>query len=411
MKLQSKMDDLSKQVQSIAAEPLTDKGAAPHTGATGSTVPCYLEQWLASTNSQPKAAKEGSDDAVSTTESVDDTEPPGFFDFLSNELDDGRAFASFRVNSTGSMSESFSSSVRESDILSKINNMSSQSRSTNFSLAGGNLTGGVVGTVLGGIANAVKDVANGVMDSLSVSGLAALGGAAFADIPKHWNDSTANLPRANYTVSLVSPYGNPISQLINLHIPMAMLLAGALPLSTGKQSYTSPFLVELYDKGRCQTRLGMIDSLSITRGTGNLGYNNEGHAMAIDVSFSVIDMSSIMSMPITQGFTIGKVATVVATTTAAAVIGGPAAAAVAGVGTAAVQSGVFDDDNVFTDYLAVISGMGLADQIYTSRKLKLNLTRAMANWDSFTSASHFAGFVGEILPVSMFSALFKGTAR
>jgi hypothetical protein len=137
----------------------------------------------------------------------------------------------------------------------------------------------------------------------------------------------------------VSPYGNPISQLLNLYIPLSMLLAGALPLATGKQSYTSPFLCQLFDKGRCQTRLGIIDSLSITRGTGNLGFDNEGHAMAIDITFTVKDLSSIMYMPIAEGFSLNPL------------------------------NGIFDDDTVFSDYMAVISGMSLNDQTYRMRKL------------------------------------------
>ena len=68
-----------------------------------------------------------------------------------------------------------------------------------------------------------------------------------------------------------------------------MLLAGILPLSTGKASYTSPFLCQLYDRGRLQIRLGMIESLSITRGTTNLAFDKHGQALGIDVTFSVVE--------------------------------------------------------------------------------------------------------------------------
>lgn len=405
LQLQRNMDDLSRVIQSQnTGQKLTD--TRPTFTSQDTYRPGYLEKWLASGAAIPKAVKDataGSNEATSTTESIPDKEPTGFFDFLATELDDGSAFASFRVNATGHIQESFSNSVVESELQSKINGMSSQSRSTNFSLANGNLDGGIIGKTLGGIANAARDVMTGVMDQLSISGLAALGGAAFVDIPKHWQSSQAQLPRANYTVSLVSPYGNPISQLVNLHIPLAMLLAGALPLSTGKQSYTSPFLVELYDKGRCQTRLGMIDSLSITRGVGNLGFDNEGHAMAIDVSFSVIDMSSVLHMPISQGFSL--------TTALAGAAGGIAGGVVGAVAGAAVANGIFDDDTVFSDYMAVLSGMGLADQIYSAKKLKLNLTKTMVNWDSWNSASHFASFVGDTLPARLVSSVFRGVAR
>jgi hypothetical protein len=90
--------------------------------------------------------------------------------------------------------------------------------------------------------------------------------------------------------------------MFNIYIPLAMIMAGALPLATGKQSYTSPFLCEVHDRGRLLTRLGIIDSLSITRGTSNLGFNNVGKAMSMEISFSVLDLSSIMSMPIRPSF-------------------------------------------------------------------------------------------------------------
>lgn len=332
------------------------------------------------------------------------TADDGFLSFMEAELNDGGAFAGFRVNATGAVGESFSNSVTESEIANKINSMSSSSRSTKFDLAGGNLGDGPIAGAVKSILGAAGDVVAGAADSLGVSGLAALAGAAFVDIPKHWESSTASLPRAQYTINLVSPYGNPMSQLMNIHIPLCMLLAAALPISTGKQSYTSPFICEIYDKGRCQIRLGIVDSLSITRGTGNLGFTNEGHVMAVDVSFSVLDLSSVMHMPISQG--INMAATLVGATAGAAA-GGLLGA---GLGAAAVTlaAPTFDDDTVYSDYMALLGGMGLADQIYSWRKYKLNLTRQMTNWNSWFSSSHFASWLGNTPPARLLSMRFKG---
>lgn len=423
--------NITTAVQAAYQQTLTD------TGGNGWTN--YLTKWLGTSQAQTQA---DSGTTSSTTESLND-DPNGpvspsqaydsnFWDYLGAELDDGSAFVSFRVNATGPINESFSSQAQESDIAQKINSISSQSRSAEFDLANGNLGGGVIGETLGAAVGAVGNLVKGALDSVQLSGLAALGGAAFVDIPKSWVSSAASLPRMNYTINLVSPYGNKVSQLLNLYIPLAMLLAGALPISTGKQSYTSPFLVELFDKGRCQTRLGLIDSLSITRGTGNTGFNRDGHAMGIEVTFSVMDMSSILAMPISQGFSSGATSTL---STAAAVTGaitgasgGPVTAAVGAAVGATVGAGagavvdaannvaqtianLFDDDNAFSDYLAVLAGMGLADQIYSANKFKLNLTRAMTSWNTWYSVSHFASFMGDTLPGHLVSAIFKGTAR
>ena len=333
------------------------------------------------------------------------TASDGFGAFLKAEMDDGSEFVCFRVNATGAVGESFSNSVADSEIANKINSMSSSSRSTSFDLAGGNIFGdNPLGAAAQGILSAAKDVASGVMDQLKISGLAALAGAAFVDIPKHWESSSASLNRASYTINLVSPYGNPMSQLMNIHIPLACLLAMVLPLSAGKQAYTSPFILEMYDKGRCQTRLGMVDQMSITRGTGNLGFTNEGHVMAVDVSFSIIDLSSIMHMPVSQGISFSAAA---AGAAFGAAVGGIAGAA-AGFPLGALAAGAFDEDTVFTDYMAVLGGMGLADQIYPWKKYKLNLTRQMANFNTWLSWAHFASFAGNTPPGRLVSMIYKG---
>lgn len=370
----------------------------------------YMQRWFGVKASQPKSAT-----ATSGMEPIAEEGDDGasWLDFLKAEMDDGAAFACFRVNSTGQVQESFSSSVTESELSNKLNSMSSSSRSTSFSFANGNIVGGMLGEAIGSVTSAVGDVLRGVGDALQISGLAALAGSAFVDIPKHWQSSSANLPTMSYTINLVSPYGNPISQLINLYVPLCMLLAAALPISTGRQSYGSPFILELYDKGRCQTRLGMIDSLTITRGTGNLGFDNDGHAMGIDVSFSVVDMSSILHMPITQGFamnTAGAAAGAIAGARAG-VVGAAVGAAAGGFIGAAAQAS-FDEDTVFSDYMAVLGSMGLADQIYPMRKLKLNLTKQLGSFDQLTSAAAIASFAGDTLPARAWSAVFfKGVER
>lgn len=307
--------------------------------------------------------------------------PSGFLEYLRAEYDDASQFASFRVDYTGPADESFSNSVTESDLASKFNNLSSQGKAAQFTFAGGNIAGGTaIGDLAQGALGAVKDFAKGALDMFQMSGLMALGGSAFVDIPKHWESSTATLPRMSYSMQLVSPYGNQISQMTNLYIPLCMLLAGALPLMTGRQSYTSPFILELYDQGRCQTRLGMIDSLSVSRGTSNLGFNKDNNAMSIDISFSVVDLSSVLSIPITTGFSFNPL------------------------------EGLFDDDNVYTDYINVLSSMSLNQQIYAWPKFKLNLAKKIRVLSQMNSKAYWSSYVHNS-PAGILDIFFKGTDR
>lgn len=146
----------------------------------------------------------------------------------------------------------------------------------------------------------------------------------------------------SYKMELRSPYGHPVARMQYEMIPMLMLLAMALPRSTGKQSYTSPFLVEAYCQGRGQVRIGLIDSVTITRGVGNMPWSKKGEPRGIDVDFSIMDLSSIMSMPLNS------------------------------------NQNLFDDENAYTDYMATLGGLSLADQIYSLRKLNIDMTRALS---------------------------------
>ena len=292
----------------------------------------------------------------------------GFFDA---EFRQGSQFAVFKVDYTGAQQEAFANTTIESDLSQKYNGISSQAREAKFSLADGNITGTAIEDLAKNTIGAAMDVAKGVLSGVTmglsdvvVGALKGLTGTGFIDIPKHWQSSTAQLPRGSYTIQLVSPYGNPISQIQNIYIPLAMLLAGALPLSTGSQSYTSPFLVQLFDRGRCQIQLGMIESINITRGTTNLAFNNRGQAMAIDVTFTVVDLSSIMHMPISTGSLFeGNMA--------------------------------LDEDNILMDYLAVLAGQDLYSQIYQIPKAKLNFAKRIRGLEKLSSPAYWASWMHE----------------
>jgi hypothetical protein len=391
--------DLQDAIRKIYGTPIT-ADAPPEFTNNSASKPGYLQRWLTSAMSKVKI---GANESATTTETQEKykEEEPSISTFLESELDDGSQFVSFRVNHTGSVGEGFTNQAGTSDLANKMNGIVSQARSANFSMANGNLIGGAAGSALGWAVDKVRDFTTGVLDSVELSGLATLAGAAFVDIPKAWQTSAAQLPRSTYTINLVSPYGNPISQFLNLDLPLAMLLAGALPKSTGKQSHVGPFMVELYDRGRCQTRLGMIDSIQINRGVGNIAFNQDGKALAIDVTFSVLDMSEVLHAPISENFSlVDGVAQAVGS-----LAGTP------GQAVAAALTGGFDEETVFSDYMAILSGMSLNDQIYPLRKLKLNLTRKMAAFEAWKSPAHIASFIGDTFPARMVGAFYRGTDR
>jgi hypothetical protein len=300
-----------------------------------------------------------------------------YYNFMVAATQDGQEWVSFRVTDVGTIGESFSSSTTEPSIKSKINQQSEQSRMMRIDFADGNLTGGAVGAVVDQVKSAVSSVVSGVAEGLHMSGIAALMGSAFVDIPEVWQASQADLPKADFTIKLRSPYGNKMSRLQNLVIPLACLLATGLPLATGRKSHTSPFIVEAYCRGRFAIKLGLVDRISVTRGQGNVGWTRDGQPLGIDVSFSIKDLSSIMTMPVTtQLGTAGSIFMA-----GVNLVGGGTAAAYA----SALVPSTWDEDNSYTDYLGVLGGLDMQDFVNASNRWKLSRFRAYREMQRNTS--------------------------
>lgn len=302
-----------------------------------------------------------------------------FVNYFDSEFRDGSEFAVFKVEHTGSVSESFSNTTVESDLSQKLNSVSSQVRQARFSLADGNIIGGAAELITSVISGA-KDVVMGTLDGATFGFsnlMVGLAGSGYIDIPNNWQSSSASLPRTSYTIKLISLYGNPISRVQDIYIPLSMLLAGTLPLSTGKQSYTSPFLCQVFDKGRCQKRLGMIESLSITRGTSNLPFDLKGNALAIDVTFTIADLSSIMHMPLSTGRLLQTDMTL-------------------------------DEDNILADYLAVLAGQDIYTQIYPFPKARLTLAKKIMQTNKLTSPAYWSSLFHESATSGMMQYLTFG---
>jgi len=295
-------------------------------------------------------------------------EPPaGFAEYFNAEFRQGSQFAIFKVDNTGSVTESFSNVSVESQISSTLNGTASSIRDIRFSLADGNLLSSTITDMAKSVTGAIGDMVSGGLSSVTfgVSNfLMGLASAGYIDIPKHWQNSNARLPSGSYKIKLISPYGNVMSQMQNIYIPLCMLLAGTLPMSVGRAAYGSPMICQLYDRGRCQIKLGMIESLTITRGTSNLPFNTKGTALALDVSFTVVDLSSIMHMPLTASGIFGSTVEM-----------------------------TLDEDNILHDYLAVLAGQDLYSQFFSFPKAKLRMAKEMLRLNRLTSSAEWASII------------------
>lgn len=316
----------------------------------------------------------------------DNTSSPearGALAYMAGILRDGAQWITYRVDPPGDMSESFSSSVKESSLASGINSMSSGARDFRFNISGGNVSDNALVSAFEGMVGGVTDVISGLASSVGIDGLSALAGNANIDIMKYWDSSSANLPKHNYTFELKAPYQNEICRFQTLMVPLFGLLAMALPRATGGSSYTSPFYVEAYCQGYAQVREGIIDSISITRGE----FTRDGRPLSIQVSFSIIDMSTIMSMPLSANFT------------PLDVFNSP------------MKKWVTNDDNAFSDYMAVLASSSLVNQVYPWRKLKRNVQRTIMNMDDWFSPTRAASWIGGMTLSRFASSFWNATDR
>lgn len=375
----------------------------------------YFQKWVQNPTSQVH-------DASNMFSELDQVGDPnsygitGIGSFLEAEASDGGQWVSFRVTHGGPVGESFSNDFKQSNLGEKINSMSASSRDARFDMANGNIGDGMLANIAESIGGVVADASKAFLDSVNLQGLAILGGAAFADFPQYWDRSSANLPGMSYSVELISPANDPMAQLINIYVPLAMLLAAALPRSSGKQSHVDPFLCELYDRGRAQTRLGMFRSLTISRGDGNIGWDSQGHYLQVKVNFEIADMGGICTLPVSEAVswsdTLLSTATgVIAGTAAAGPAGGIIGGAVGAAGSTLTR-GLFDDDSYFNDYMAILSGLGMASQIHRLDKLRRRLTVNLANSGRLVSKARTAAYVIDSnIGGQLATAFFYGNAR
>lgn len=263
-------------------------------------------------------------------------------EYMMAEMSDGAGFAVFAVEATGSISEGFSNSFTGNPIEATFNAMSSKARNV-INLVSSATDFPVIGDFLKFATDAVAITVNNATFGLA-NPILALAYGVNVSMGQVWESSSVSMPRASYKMKLISPYGNAYSQLFNIYLPVSMLLAAAAPRSTGASSYTSPFYCQLFDKGRNTINFGMVESLTLTRGTSNLAFTRAGHPNAIDVDLNIANLDEIIALDITSN---GVLMNAINTLTPNF------------------------QDTPFTTYMNTLAGVDVFTQIYRIPKIRL----------------------------------------
>ena len=204
---------------------------------------------------------------------------------------ESKLYVGFKIEKSTDSSESYSNSIGKSSLAESLESKTAAIRDLKSS-AGGIENIPVIGTVL----ESLKGFLNGLTSRFGIGGISeTLIGNGYLDFPEVWKNSSFS-KSYNFTIQLRSIYGDRVSILYNIYIPLLMIFAAALPRAVGRNAYTSPFLVRCYSKGLFSVPLGIIDSLSVKRGSAEFGWSYENFPTAVDVTFSIKDLASAMFM-------------------------------------------------------------------------------------------------------------------
>lgn len=261
-------------------------------------------------------------------------------------------YIGFRITKDVDASESFSNSTSPSEFAESYNAKvkETQTQFINKGLGGGQVhvfdgNQSAIGSFLNSVAEDVKGLFTGMMEgfkSIDIFGLTDLGSAvmkgAYIDIPEQYSGSDFNKSHS-INLQLRAPYGDSVSIFQAIIVPLACILAGALPRAGGSNSYTQPFLCRIYCKGMFAVPMGIIESVSIKRGDSEFGWTYNNLPTAIDVSITIKDMSPIMYMPMSAGG----------------------------------LKNILGSDNAFNEYILTLAGVGLFDRISTISRFVRNI--------------------------------------
>ena len=210
----------------------------------------------------------------------------------------------FYLDAETSISEDFSNDTTESMIAQTANGFSQTAREIQFILGtkdGGGLMK-AMGSAVTELGSNLADAAGQLSDALvgknllsRITGeLTTIVSGGKIIFPEIWSGSSYS-KSYNINLKLRSPDPDPVSIFLNIYMPLVLLVSMASPrqVGNGANSYEAPFLVRATYKSIFNCDLGIIQSLSITKG-GPDRWNVMGQPYTADVTITLKDLYSDM---------------------------------------------------------------------------------------------------------------------
>lgn len=298
----------------------------------------------------------------------------GLAEQTNSEIINGSQWVTWKINGRDSTNRAFSNNTKEPEISGAVNSVTQKARSLEV-----NLSGGKTGIdAVDGLVTGLKSAFTGALDFLHLSGIVSLYNSSVIDFPEVWDSSDSSGDDINLTIPLRCWSGSDLDVFQDLIVPMSFWLAAVCPLATGKQSFTHPFYLEAYSRGRYSMRNAMVTNVSFNFGVGGMGWRVDGVPLSCDISVTIRDLSRVMYMPIVT------------------------------------DTGAWDDSNKFSEFMAVLGAATLHERTSGWEKSKMNANIQYQSWKSAFSQGAIVNKFFDLPPArvaaNIFSA-FSSSAR
>jgi hypothetical protein len=223
---------------------------------------------------------------------------------VNNELRgfiNAQEYIAFYLDSETSISESFSTSTTTSKLADTVNSMSDVAKELQF------LAGPIAGMRVEAFDDSnfeatMKDIQKISKEHLGNNRLfnnlaeqfATVGKGGKIAFPEIWEDTEFS-KSYDISIKLRTPDADKLSWYLNICVPLIHLLGLAAPQQLGPNGYKSPFLVRAYYKGIFNCDMGIITSMSITKGKES-AWTVDGLPTEVDVSISLKDLYSLLTI-------------------------------------------------------------------------------------------------------------------
>ena len=157
-----------------------------------------------------------------------------------------------------------------------------------------NLLGNTLSSAAEFLTGLVEPVAGGFTTNLIHGALQSIKGQKMI-YPKIFQKSESSM-NYQFTIRLVSPYGDTYNYYMNIIVPLMHLIALAGPRMVTANTVSSPFLVQAFIPGMCTCQMGIISRLEITKNKSLHAVNVNGFPLEVEINITIEELYNALSI-------------------------------------------------------------------------------------------------------------------